>query len=187
MEERMRFSALNTSTSYKLTRAEDSQGALQLVQAPRPGLMERLRKFVSSRTEGGALVEMALTMPLMFLIMTGVFSFSIAIYQKLELEEAVANGGRVLAVDRGDTDPCKTVSADIATAAPTLTSTGITYSFTINGGTPTGATCTGTKGASNMTTGGTASVTATYTCSIKAYNYNFPGCTLSSSITEVLQ
>jgi Flp pilus assembly protein TadG len=146
------------------------------------GLVQRFHR----RTQGGALVEFAVTLPILLLTVTGVFSFSTVIYQKLELTEAVASGGRVMAADRGDTDPCATVAAAITAAAPTLS--GLTYSFSINGGAATGATCTGTAGASNMAAGGTASVGAEYSsCTLKAYKYTFPGCVISSQVVEEVQ
>jgi Flp pilus assembly protein TadG len=142
---------------------------------------------IRSDKRGGALVEFAVTLPLFLMLITAIFSFSMAIYQKLELAEAVAAGGRVLASDRGDTDPCKTTAAAIAAAAPTLSSSGLTYSFSINGGTATGGTCTGSAGASNMLTGHTAMVSAGYPCSIQVYRFSFPGCTLASTISEQVQ
>ncbi|MGA1981432.1 MAG: TadE/TadG family type IV pilus assembly protein [Acidobacteriaceae bacterium] len=142
---------------------------------------------IRSDKRGGALVEFALTLPVFLMLITAIFSFSMAIYEKLELAEAVAAGGRYLASDRGDSDPCKDTAAVIAAAAPTLASGGLTYAFSINGGTATGATCTGSSGANNMVSGGTALVSAGYTCSIKVYRFTFTGCTLASTITEEVQ
>ena len=138
--------------------------------------------------EGGALVEMAVTLPLVMLIMTGIFSFSIAIYQKLQLAEAVSNGGHYLAVDRGDTDPCKTVANAIYAAAPGLSSSSMTLSFDLDG-TTTGATCPGTSGAANanMVAGGTGEITATYPCTLAVYGASFASCSLQTQITEVIQ
>src|SRR5664279_4854272 len=68
---------------------------------------------------GGALVEMALVMPIMLAMLTGIFSFSVVLYQKLQLGEAVSNAGRVMALERGDTDPCLTTANAIYAAAPT--------------------------------------------------------------------
>lgn len=65
------------------------------------------QRLFHSDSEGGALVEMAVTLPLIMLIMTGIFSFSMALYQKLQLAETVAAAGRQLAVDRGDHDPLR--------------------------------------------------------------------------------
>ena len=56
-------------------------------------VISRVRRFLHSDSEGGALVEMAVTLPLIMLIMTGIFSFSMALYQKLQLAEAVAAAG----------------------------------------------------------------------------------------------
>jgi len=131
---------------------------------------------------------MAVTLPLIMLIMTGIFSFSIAIYQKLQLAEAVSNGGHYLAVDRGDTDPCLTVANAIYSAAPGLNQNSLSLTFTINGGASTGPTCSGSTGASNMTSGGTAEIQATYPCSLSVYGMNFSsGCSLQTQITEVVQ
>lgn len=139
--------------------------------------------------EGGALVEMAITLPLVMLIMTGIFSFSVAIYQKLQLAEAVSNGGHYLAVDRGDTDPCKTIANAIYAAAPGLNQNSMSLTFTLNGASPTGPTCPGTSGTanSNMVSGGTGQIQATYPCSLAIYGWGFTSCSISSQISEVIQ
>jgi len=149
----------------------------------------RLRRIVQS-TRGGALVEFALTLPILLLTITGIFSFSIAIYQKLELAEAVASGGRTIALDRQINDPCADASKSVTQAAPTLNSKNISISISLNGGTAiTTQTCAGTGGNPNpnMTQGGTASITATYPCTINAFRFTFPGCTLTSQIVEEVQ
>ena len=141
-----------------------------------------------SDTRGGAMLEMAISLPVVLLLMTGIFSFSIALYQKLQLAEAVSNGGRLLAVDRGDTDPCKTVATAIYAAAPGLTQSNMTLTFVLNG-VSTGATCPGTAGAanSNMVAGGNAQVTATYPITIGVYGKSWGSYTLTTQITEVVQ
>ena len=80
----------------------------------------RLRGLFGTDSEGGALVEMAVTLPIVMAVMTGIFSFSIALYQKLQLAEAVSNAGHLLATDRGDTDPCTTATNAVYAAAPGL-------------------------------------------------------------------
>lgn len=154
----------------------------------RPAICHSLALRGHEGEEGGALVEMAVTLPLIMLIMTGIFSFSVAIYQKLQLSEAVSNGGHYMAVDRGDTDPCKTVANAIYAAAPGLSSSSMSLSFTINGGSSTGPTCTGSAGASNMVSGGTAQILATYPCTLSVYGMSFASnCSLQTEITEVVQ
>jgi len=145
-------------------------------------------KTINRSEEGGALVEMAVTLPLLMMIMTGIFSFSIAIYQKLQLAEAVSNGGHYLAVDRGDADPCKTVANAIYSSAPGLNQNSISLTFTING-VPTGPTCPGASGAANadMVSGGNAEILASYPCALSVYGANFTSCNLQSDITEVVQ
>ena len=148
----------------------------------------RFPEAVKSSEEGSTLVEMAVTLPLLMMIMTGIFSFSIAIYQKLQLAEAVSNGGHYLAVDRGDADPCKTVANAIYSAAPGLNQNSISLTFTLNG-VSTGPTCPGASGAANanMVSAGNAEVQASYPCSLSVYGASFSSCSIQSEITEVIQ
>jgi Flp pilus assembly protein TadG len=160
-------------------------------------MLARVRGLLRRRNEGGALVEIAVTLPIIFLIMTGIFAFSIALYQKLQLAEAVSAGGRFLAADRGDTDPCLHTGAAVAAAAPGLTANNIKLTFVLDGVTPSGqsgvastsATCAGASGAANanMVSGASAALTATYACTIKMYGFSFPNCSLGSQVTEEIQ
>jgi Flp pilus assembly protein TadG len=140
----------------------------------------------SRRTEGGALVEMAVTLPILLIIMTGIFSVSVAMYQKLLLTEAVSAGGRYLAADRGvDLDPCDKTSTLIKSAAPTLIGTSLSFNYTLNGVT-TGSSCSGTA---NLVAGKNAQINVTYPCSIMWFGTTskFNGCTLGAMIVEQVQ
>ena len=158
-------------------------------------MLARIRGLLRRRNEGGALVEIAVTLPIVFLIMTGIFAFSVALYQKLQLAEAVSAGGRYLAADGGDTDPCLHVATQIASAAPGLTESKITLTIVLNGVTSangvaaTSATCAGPSGGknANLVSGSTASLTATYPCTIKMYGLSIPNCSLGSSVAEEVQ
>jgi Flp pilus assembly protein TadG len=137
-------------------------------------------------THGGALVETAVSLPVILLLMTGIFSFSVALHQKLELAEAVSAGGRVLAVERGDTDPCQTTTAAIYAAAPTLTRSNLTISYVLNG-VPVGTGVTTCSGTLNMITGGNAQIIATYPTTIGIYGKSLGAFNLGTQITEVVQ
>jgi Flp pilus assembly protein TadG len=140
----------------------------------------------SRRTEGGALVEMAVTLPLLLIIMTGIFSVSVAMYQKLLLTEAVSTGGRYLAADRGiDVNPCTATSTAIQNAAPTLAAGSFSITYTLNG-VASGSTCNGT---SNLVAGKSAQINVTYPCTLMWYGTtkSFGGCTLGAQIVEQVQ
>jgi Flp pilus assembly protein TadG len=147
------------------------------------------------RNEGSSLVEMALTLPVVLIIMTGIFAFSIALNQRLQLTEAVSAGGRVLALDRGqDADPCTKVSNVIYAAAPGLAKANMTISFTLNTttttgtkGTTTACDASGTNPNPNLILGDNATIVATYPCTLIWYKTNFGACTLTSQITEQVQ
>lgn len=123
------------------------------------------------------------------LIMTGIFSYTIALYQNLQLGNAVAMGGRTLSVDRGDTDPCATATAAVRNAAPGLIGANITFTFILNGAKTNGTSCPGSGGAANanMVSGQNAQISVTYPCALMVYGATFSTCTLGSSVTEVVQ
>ncbi len=162
-----------------------------IIPGSTPSNRTRIQQLLHSGDRGSALVEMAIALPLMMLIMTGIFSFSNALYQKLSLAEGVSVGGRVLAVDRGDTDPCKTATAAIEAAAPSVNNSNLSITYTLNGiGQGSGTvTCPGASGAANpnMVSGKNAQIQASYKCSIGIYNLNLGTCTINEQITEVVQ
>ncbi len=151
----------------------------------------RFRGILRGR-QGSTVIEMAFGLPIMFLIFTGIFWFSIALYQKLQLAEAISVGGRYLAIDRGDTNPCSSAATQIYTAAPGLNKSNLTLTFTING-VPTGATCPGASGAANanMVAGANAEISASYPCTLiffSAYGSSpSTTCDIKAAVVEVIQ
>jgi hypothetical protein len=143
----------------------------------------RRRPAKNPAEEGNALVETAIVLPLICLLMTGIFSFSVVLYQKLELAHGVASGARFLSTDRGDADPCSAAAQKVYASAPTLTPSSISMTFVLNG-TSSGKTCNGTT---NLISGKNAQILATYPCSISVYGMSFGSCTLTEDITEVVQ
>lgn len=134
---------------------------------------------------------MGIALPMVLLLMTGIFSFSVALYQKLQLAESVSNAGRILATDRGDSDPCQTATSAIYAAAPGLSKSSISLTYVL-GGVNYGAnvtSCPGTSGTSNanMAAGGSAKIIATYPCSLQIYGVKYASCNMASQITEVVQ
>jgi Flp pilus assembly protein TadG len=159
-------------------------------------LVSRVRSFLVSDSEGSALVEMAVTLPLMLLAMTGIFSFSLALYQDLQLGEAVSAAGHLLAVDRGDHDPCATAMAAFYNAAPGLSRSNLTVQITLNGNaeTPSTSCPAGVAGDANpdLAQSTNAQITAYYPTTLNFVNIwgnsgGFGSITLGSQDTEVVQ
>ena len=121
---------------------------------------------------GSMLVEVAIAMPLLLLVFTGIFDFGIAYYDQLTLTQAVGTGAQYLQEIRTSTsNPCADTLTAIQNAAPTLAPGKIAIAITMNGtsepssGTPT----------TNLSRSGAQSylvqqtpvvVTATYPCSL---------------------
>jgi Flp pilus assembly protein TadG len=152
-------------------------------------LWDRLR----NGHDGNALVEFAVVLPMLLVLVTGMFSFGIALNNYLTLTDATSIGARFLATDRGlNLDPCAASVAIIKGTAFGLNPASLTFTFAINGTTYPGASCNSaslTAGAAgSMVQGTAAQVTVTYPCSLGVYGKNYiPGCTLTAQTTELIQ
>ena len=152
-----------------------------------------IRRALLRRDDGQSLVEFAMVVPVFLILVIGIFQFAIAYNNWLILTEATSLGGRAVGISRGSTlDPCSTASTAIIGAAPSLTSSQLTYSLVLNGTTYAGASCTSssttTGSAGNLIQGGSALLTVTYPCSLVVYGKNIvPGCTLQAVVKELVQ
>lgn len=162
-----------------------------------------LRRWIQ-RDHGGALVEMALVMPIMLAMLTSIFSFSVVLYQKLQIGESVSNAGRVMALERGDTDPCATTANAVYAAAPGLAKSNLTLTFVLGGtntagvvsggttyggtqGTAPSCTAAGNGGSAALQSGWPAQVQASYPCTWFIFNSKLGACSVTTQVTEVIQ
>jgi len=168
-------------TLHSFPRSENSTPGIRVARCL------RLIPFAFAHDDqGGALVETAVTMPIILLVMTGIFSFSVALHQKLALAEAVSAGGRVLAVERGDTDPCQKATDAIYAAAPTLSRSNMKVSYVLDG-VPVGSNVTTCANNPNMTAGRPAQIIATYPIAVSLYGKSFGNLSLQTQISEAIQ
>lgn len=150
-------------------------------------LFSRLRCFVAKDSEGGALVEMAVTLPLVMLIMTGIFSFSLLLFQEIQLTETVSNAGRYLAVARQAPDPCATVYNTINNT-PGLFGTNPTITITQNGTQiPTTCPYNATTGTSYLIQGATANIAVSVSRGLALYGFSYRTLNIGSQVSEIVQ
>jgi len=139
------------------------------------------------------MLEVALCLPMMLLLVTGIMVFGLAINNYLMLTNATNTGAQQLAMDRGYTlDPCNAVATAVYAAAPNLVHANMAITTTINGNVYTGTTCASasyTTGApSQMATNTQGSVLVTYPCNLVVYGKNFaPSCKLTSQTAVIIQ
>jgi Flp pilus assembly protein TadG len=133
---------------------------------------------------GAALVEIALTLPVLLAVMTGIFSFGFAFSHQLTLTQATGTGAQYLQQIRSTTlDPCKDTLAAISGAAPGLNAAGIGLTLTMNGTSVSGSSCSGSQ--SNLLQGQPVRVAATYPCSLMIYGIKYDSsCQLGAQVTE---
>jgi Flp pilus assembly protein TadG len=155
-------------------------------------ILHKLRRC-SVNEYGQAMVEMALVLPVLLLVVTGILTFGLAFNNYVLLTEATSIGARTIAISRGaTTDPCATAASAVIAAAPLLTPANLSFTFVLNGTTYTGTSCSSgsstTGAAANLVQGANAVVTVTYPCSLAVYGANYaPHCSLQAQMTELIQ
>lgn len=144
-----------------------------------------LRSRLRPAEEGGALVEMALVLPILAMLVLGLMSVAGMFMNYLDLTEATGSAAQHLAEIRTtSTDPCQDTYTALTAAAPTLTAANISLTFNFNGTSTSGDTCSGYQ--KYLVQGEPAAVTASYPCNLSFYgvNYDPGGCTLYATSSE---
>jgi Flp pilus assembly protein TadG len=161
-------------------------------------LLSRLRCFLVADSDGSALVEMAVILPMMMLLITGTCSLGVVLNNYLVLTNATQNGAMQMAVSAGQTglDPCQLAASNIAATSPALNAANITYTFYFSGA-PSGqtqvgpftgttaSTCTGD--AQYMTADSTVSVTTNYPVQLMIFGWSPVNMTLQTTTAELAQ
>ena len=147
----------------------------------------RMRKFLVVRSEGGAVVELAVLLPLLMFILTGFSFLALAMDNYMILIHANDVGARYLSVGRGQlTDPCAQTITVIKQAAPGLASGNLSYTFYIGSSGALGTSCT-SAASTNLTVGATATVNVTYTYQMFIFGSRPRTWTMTSSTSEIVQ
>jgi Flp pilus assembly protein TadG len=154
------------------------------------------RAFGRRGEEGAALLEFAVTLPLLMTVLTGTASFSLALYLLQQLGNATSTAAQLLGADAGlVSDPCKTVVTSVTGSLPNLTPSKITYTVSITDSSGTVHTPPSTQGSSftcssyatYMTPNEPVTVTVSYAYSwLPVLNFS-PSSSLTSSETALAE
>jgi Flp pilus assembly protein TadG len=125
------------------------------------GALVRRNEMTVSGEEGSTLVEMAFVLPVLLVVLTGIFSFGIALNQEMVLTNAVNAGARAFALSRSGTvslapsaDPCLYAVTTAVSSASSLQSSNMSFTIVYSpsgtgnpnkGGSATTYTATGTS------------------------------------------
>ncbi len=152
------------------------------------------RAFGRRGEEGAALLEFAVTLPLLMTVLTGTASFSLALYCLQQIGNAASTAAQLLGAEQGlITDPCKTVATSVTGSLPNLTASKITYTVSITDSSGTVHTTPATQGssfsctsyASYMAPNEPVSVTVSYAYSwLPVLNFS-PSSSLTSTETAL--
>jgi Flp pilus assembly protein TadG len=80
--------------------------------------------------QGTSLVELAVSLPIMLMLLTGAASFSLAFYFLQQLGNATTSGVQLVAADQGlVTDPCETAATAVEGGLPNWTTSKLTFTL----------------------------------------------------------
>jgi len=153
------------------------------LELPKEG-RSKWRNWIRRGETGSALVEVALTFPVLMVLVTGIAAFGIGFNNQIVLTNAVGTGAQYLQLIRtSSTDPCKDTLTAIQNSAPSLTGTNITLSFSFDGVPVSGNSCPGDQ--TDLVQGQPVTVMAKYPCVLPIYATKFAtGCQLTATVTE---
>jgi Flp pilus assembly protein TadG len=152
----------------------------------------RRRDNCSLGENGVAAIEFALVLPLLVLLLMGIVQFGLVLASYVQVTNAAGVGAMTFAISRSDETPWTDTKNAIIAAAPSLTSSSLTMTFSVNGTACTSDSSCNTALTNAAPSGGAltpASVTVTYPCGSMLTGYTFwsSTCQLSSTITEGVQ
>ncbi len=142
------------------------------------------RMRLLGRETGNALIEFAFVLPMMALVITGLYSFGVTLNNQIALTQATGAGAQFLQTLRGNTtDPCADTLSAMENAAPSLRPSSLNVTLTMNGVVASGNSCPGQV--SNLKQGQSVTVSTTYPCTLLVYGLNLgSSCQLSAQVTE---
>jgi len=125
---------------------------------------------------GSALFEMALSLPILAVLLVGIIKGGILFYDYVTLADAVAVGARTMATSRGVTTACTSAETALTNAATNLVTSKITPTISFPTSNTHADSCT------SLWPGDAVEVEATYPCdlTIPFVGNVWPGCTLTS-------
>jgi hypothetical protein len=178
---------------------QNAAGFKPIHRARVAGFVQRARLRTGDE-RGQAVLEMAIMLPILLLIVTGIATFGLTYSNYLSLTDAVYIAGQQLAVSRSQTtNPCSLVGNSIQAALPagmvpgnvtiTLVLNGVQYGSYAGTAASTCSSASNTTGAAgNLVQGHNAQVIASYPCNLRIYGYNIaPTCNISTQVTELVQ
>jgi Flp pilus assembly protein TadG len=148
--------------------------------------------------EGQSFIEFALVLPVLAMILTGIFWAGMNMCNYMALSDAVDVGSRYLKIEGNTTgndpnnlpDPCQAVFTQMmgsasSSSSSTLNPDKITVTYTLNGSTigpyqgRTANSCASQS--TNFGNGGVFTMVATYPCYFGVYGANVSGCQITVS------
>jgi len=140
--------------------------------------------------DGGPLVEFAMVLPMMMAMMTGIFYLGIGLAQYIQLTNATDIAARQISISRGvsalASDPCSTGTTYFEAAAPNLTTSNLTFVYTINGTGHTGTSCT-SLALTSASQGENVEVQVSYPIHLGIYGLGWSSIPLKAQTTEIIQ
>lgn len=153
-----------------------------------------------SHERGSSTLELALSLPLLLLMVTGIFSLGLLLKQDFQLTDAVNTGAKLLSIERSQTlDPCALVYSTVTQAAPGLDPAALQFRFQLNStwypsattyytgaATSCSSSSSSSGAAGNLVQNQPITVVAIYPCTLIFFGSSpVPNCFASAQLSEL--
>ena len=163
----------------------------------RSSAVVNFRIFLRS-SDGGSLVEFALVLPMMMVLITGMFSFGMVLNNFMVLTTSTGNGSRAFALSRGQTspalaasDPCAYAVQVAETSGPSLNPKGMTFNFawttTNSSGVTTTTKYTNSCPGLSLNQGDTVQMSGSYATSVFLYGWKPGALNMVASASDLVE
>jgi len=154
------------------------------------GLRQRVRAL-GGREDGQSIVELAISLPLLLLILTAILQFGLMLNKAITLNDAVRSGARTLALDGGGSygvsDPCDNAITATVNSATNVGLTASQVSVTTASGDTCGAGSYPNRTGASLTAGNTGTVSATYPYSFTVFGLPLFNVNLNASASDAIE
>jgi Flp pilus assembly protein TadG len=151
------------------------------------GLRQRF-KTLGGHEDGQSIVELAISLPLLLLILTAILQFGLMLNKAITLNDAVRSGAETLALYSNEgSDPCDSAITSTVNSATNVGLSASQVTVTPSSGDTCGTGSYPNRANASLTAGNTATVSATYPYSFTVFGLPLFNVNLNASASDSVE
>jgi Flp pilus assembly protein TadG len=139
------------------------------------------------KEDGQAIVELAISLPLLLLLVTGIMQFGLMFNKAITLNDAVRSGARALSLAQGLGDPCDYAINQTVASAVNMNLSASQVTATLNSPDTCGSGSYPSRTGGSETQGDQATVSATYPYTLTVFGLPLFNVNLNASASDAIE